>query len=213
MTIRINRNRDTTSKNIRTSSGQLVYDMDETLEVYDGKGNLIVNRKGEYSVPLGEDAQNIIYEIWSVRNKLHTLLMKHGIDLYEGKKYMSQKHAFTRLVKQCIAEVVVEPELPHEKWTDTFGNKIPGEFTVESNISKKNNEFKTFIKECVIEVLVENLSEGFDPQSNAGPNPAASEGTQENPYERWNSAMRKLEEHPELSETKYETESSPLKIS
>ena len=49
------------------------------------------------------------------------------------------------------------------------------------------------IKECVLEVLRENLAEGFDPIS-AGPNPAATEQTQYNPYERWNSEMRKMEE-------------------
>jgi hypothetical protein len=44
------------------------------------------------------------------------------------------------------------------------------------------------IKECIEEVLKENLSEGFDPTSQ-GPNPA-----QENPYPAWNAQMRKLEE-------------------
>lgn len=44
------------------------------------------------------------------------------------------------------------------------------------------------IKECIEEVLRENLSEGFDPTSQ-GPNPV-----QDNPYPAWNSEMRKLEE-------------------
>jgi len=33
---------------------------------------------------------------------------------------------------------------------------------------------------------IDDVSEGFDPQSNAGPNPAAGEQTQDNPYEKWN---------------------------
>jgi hypothetical protein len=55
-----------------------------------------------------------------------------------------------------------------------------------------------FIKECLIEVLTENLTEGFDPLSNAGPN-----SPQENPYPIWNNKMRNLEESeptPELSD-------------
>ena len=47
------------------------------------------------------------------------------------------------------------------------------------------------IKECVIEVLKENLSEGFDPQ---GQGPNGPDETGGNPYEKWNSDMRKLEE-------------------
>lgn len=43
-------------------------------------------------------------------------------------------------------------------------------------------------------ILRKNLSnEAFDPQS-VGPNPEASEGTQTNPYPKWNSEMRKMEE-------------------
>jgi hypothetical protein len=50
------------------------------------------------------------------------------------------------------------------------------------------NEFKSLIKECIIEVLKEDLAEAFDPTSQ-GPNPV-----EENPYVRWNAHMRKLEE-------------------
>ncbi len=48
--------------------------------------------------------------------------------------------------------------------------------------------FVKLIKECIEEVLRENLSEGFDPTSQ-GPNPV-----QDNPYPEWNAQMRKLEE-------------------
>lgn len=51
------------------------------------------------------------------------------------------------------------------------------------------NEFKSLIKECIIEVLKEDLLfEAFDPTSQ-GPNPV-----EENPYVMWNAHMRKLEE-------------------
>ena len=50
------------------------------------------------------------------------------------------------------------------------------------------NKFKSLIKECIIEVLKEDLTEAFDPTSQ-GPNPV-----EENPYVMWNAHMRKLEE-------------------
>ena len=55
----------------------------------------------------------------------------------------------------------------------------------------KKSEIKKLIKESIVEVLKENLSEGFDPLSQ-GPNPV-----KENPYPEWNSYMRKLEEKGE----------------
>lgn len=51
------------------------------------------------------------------------------------------------------------------------------------------------VKECILEVLKENLLEGFDPQSSAGPNPASCEQTQHDPYKAWNAKMRKMEEN------------------
>lgn len=56
------------------------------------------------------------------------------------------------------------------------------------------NKLRQLVKECVIEVLKEDLErEAFDPTS-MGPNPEATEGTQYNPYEEWNEKMRHLEE-------------------
>jgi hypothetical protein len=58
-----------------------------------------------------------------------------------------------------------------------------------------SNQLKSLIKECVMEVLKEELSkEGFDPQSQ-GPNMPT-----ENPYPQWNSQMRQLEETDESDE-------------
>lgn len=66
----------------------------------------------------------------------------------------------------------------------------------EDNPSEPYNPPKTalaeMIKNCVLEVLRENLGEGFDPQSNAGPN--GPDDTGGNPYKKWNSDMRKMEE-------------------
>lgn len=51
------------------------------------------------------------------------------------------------------------------------------------------NQLRAFVKECVLEVLKEELSEGFDPTSQ-GPNPDCKD----NPYPAWNNFMRHLEE-------------------
>lgn len=72
------------------------------------------------------------------------------------------------LVKQCIAEVITEPQPPRR--------------------NAPRSQFTKFIKNCVFEVLKENLTEGFDPTSQ-GPNIP-----QENPYPEWNAKMAKLEE-------------------
>lgn len=59
------------------------------------------------------------------------------------------------------------------------------------------SQLKSLIKECVMEVLKEELSkEGFDPQSNAGPNVVGDPDF----YRRTNSAMRQLEETEESNE-------------
>ena len=50
------------------------------------------------------------------------------------------------------------------------------------------NELRKLIKECILEILMENLDEGFDPLSQ-GPNIP-----EENPYPQWNAQMRALEE-------------------
>ena len=49
-------------------------------------------------------------------------------------------------------------------------------------------EIRRLVKECIVEVLQENLSEAFDPTSQ-GPNQV-----EENPYPSWNSKMRTMEE-------------------
>jgi len=244
LTVRINRKRDTTSY-IRDSKGNPVYDIDELLEVYDKNGNRINNRLGQFLKPVSEEAQNIIYTIWELRNQLHTFMMKNGINLFENKSSMLSKHAFKGLIKQCLAEVIVESDIdpkrnwatpvsayedgningktdksnsiepvglhagpspnqkaysqgyydgyygtkgneyskmkfreiqrvkesdpPHEKWTDTFGNKMPGEFTVESNNENEDSHglamdrVKNYVKLCnrikELEVSQENPDE------------------------------------------------------
>lgn len=79
----------------------------------------------------------------------------------------------TKFVKECIAEVIVEPNLRKKK---VYGNP-------------KRLQTAHLIKECIIEVLKEDLlSEAFDPQSQ-GPNIP-----QENPYPEMNAKMARLEE-------------------
>lgn len=60
-------------------------------------------------------------------------------------------------------------------------------------------DIRQLIKECIIDILREELTkEAFDPTS-VGPNPEASSGlTVYNPYERWNAKMRKMEEDMDL---------------
>ena len=81
----------------------------------------------------------------------------------------------TNFVKECIAEVIVEPDLRKKK---IYGNP-------------RRLKTTQLVKECIVEVLKENLlSEAFDPSSQ-GPNMA-----QENPYPEWNAKMRMMEEKP-----------------
>ena len=86
----------------------------------------------------------------------------------QGKKMHS-------LIKQCIAEVIVEP---HPRKKKVYGNP-------------RCLQASHLIKECIMEVLKENLlTEAFDPTSQ-GPNIP-----QENPYPEMNARMRMLEAEP-----------------
>jgi DNA-directed RNA polymerase subunit RPC12/RpoP len=78
----------------------------------------------------------------------------------------------TKFIKECIAEVIVEPNLRKRK---VHGNP-------------RRLQAAYLIKECVLEVLRENLSEAFDPTSQ-GPNIP-----QENPYPEMNAKMRVMDE-------------------
>lgn len=97
-------------------------------------------------------------------------------------------------LKQCIAEVIVENidesgRNTHEQTTRLLKECIS---EVKVELARKKKVYgnpKHLLKECVMEVLKENLMEGYDPQSNAGPNPP-----QENPYPLWNNRMRQMEE-------------------
>ena len=81
----------------------------------------------------------------------------------------------TKFIKECIAEVIVEP---HLRKTKIYGNP-------------HRLQAAHLVKECIMEVLKENLlSEGFDPQSQ-GPNMP-----QENPYPEMNNKMRMMEAEP-----------------
>jgi transcription elongation factor Elf1 len=103
-------------------------------------------------------------------------------------------------LKQCIAEVLVEPTKPsplrHNKKMASFIRQCIAEVIVEPAPRKtkvygnpRRLQAAHLIKECIMEVLKENLlSEAFDPTSQ-GPNIP-----QENPYPEMNAKMARLEE-------------------
>lgn len=95
---------------------------------------------------------------------------KVGVHFNSTKKIRVNK--VNDLIKECISEIIIEPY----RKMKVYGNP-------------QRLQSVHLIKECVMEVLKENLTEGFDPLSDAGPNP-----TQENPYPEWNNKMRNLEE-------------------
>ena len=83
------------------------------------------------------------------------------------------------LIKQCIAEVIVEP---HPRKKKVYGNP-------------RRLQASYLIKECIMEVLKENLlAEAFDPTSQ-GPNMV-----QDNPYPEMNAKMRMMEEPAKMPE-------------
>jgi hypothetical protein len=78
---------------------------------------------------------------------------------------------------------ISESEPPQEQWKDTFGNKMSGEMVVGESDAIDGDES--------IVGGIDDMDEGFDPQSSAGPNGPDFTG---NPYKKWNADMRKLEE-------------------
>ena len=70
------------------------------------------------------------------------------------------------------------------------GDMVYGYNAFRQMMGIKESKTTQLVKECVLEVLKENLCEGgYDPQSQAGPNVPM-----ENPYPEWNSQMAKMEE-------------------
>jgi hypothetical protein len=90
---------------------------------------------------------------------------------YYAKKYMSSP-------KKKVSKPPVKP--------NTSKPKKAGKIKVNG----KEITLEELVKQCTLEVLKENLLEGFDPMSQ-GPNP---NGGQENPYPAWNDKMRRMEE-------------------
>ena len=76
-----------------------------------------------------------------------------------------KKKSMEKFVKECLSEVIIEPISSQPKPTN-------------------------LVKECILEVLKDSLTEGgYDPQSQAGPNAPC-----DNPYPRMNNKMAKMEE-------------------
>ena len=76
------------------------------------------------------------------------------------------------------------------------GDMVYGYNAFRQMMGIKESKISRLVKECVLEVLKDNLTEGgYDPQSQAGPNVPM-----ENPYPEWNSKMAKMEEEEEKFE-------------
>jgi transcription elongation factor Elf1 len=100
---------------------------------------------------------------------------KYSANKEKVAKGLNPLMKMTNFVKECIAEVIIEP--------------IPRKMKVYGN--PRRLQASHLIKECIMEVLKDNLlSEGFDPQSQ-GPNMP-----QENPYPEMNNKMRMMEAEP-----------------
>ena len=98
---------------------------------------------------------------------------KYSTNKAKAAKGLQPMMKFTKFIKECIAEVMVEP--------------APRKIKVYGN--PRRLRATHLIKECIVEVLRENLlAEGFDPTSQ-GPNMP-----QENPYPEMNAKMARLEE-------------------
>ena len=103
------------------------------------------------------------------------LASKYSANKEKVAKGLNPLMKMTKFVKECIAEVIVEPPL---RKTKVHGNP-------------RRLQTRRLVKECIVEVLKKNLlSEGFDPLSQ-GPNMA-----QENPYPAMNNKMRMMEVKP-----------------
>ena len=93
------------------------------------------------------------------------------------------------LIRHCIAEVIVEPGMTPERLRQRVKKVLEKRVHVVGNPRKF--DMNKLIRECTLEVLKENLTEAFDPTS-IGPNIP-----QDNPYPAWNAKMAKMEEeHP-----------------
>lgn len=68
------------------------------------------------------------------------------------------------IIKDCIKEILIERRFPHEKWTDTFGNKMPGEYTVEAGDVIINDPKKVKIKNDVDKIKETSQPEPYNPE-------------------------------------------------
>jgi len=101
------------------------------------------------------------------------LVDKYSTNKERTAKGLQPMMKMTKFIKECIAEVIIEP--------------VPRKIKVYGN--PRRLQAAHLIKECVMEVLKENLlTEAFDPTSQ-GPNMP-----QENPYPEMNAKMARLEE-------------------
>ena len=119
-------------------------------------------------------------------SKTNTTKKSKAIIKIKGKEMKLEN-----FIKQCLSEVIVEPASRKRK---VYGNP-------------QRLQATHFIKECILEVLKDNLMEGgFDPQSQAGPNSPSA-----NPYPEWNNKMAKMEELDEPYGKPYASKKTDIK--
>ena len=129
--------------------------------------------------------------------KLSSLAMAGLLGIGAVKSF---PHASTQDTKPKVQMADPSKELPSEKDMDSWdlaakysANKEKTAKTLKPMVDKYfgQNALREMVKEGVVNVLKESLSEGFDPQSNAGPNATVNDPGF---YARMNAQMQKMEE-------------------
>lgn len=120
-----------------------------------------------------------------------------------------------KLIKECVIEVLKEglqptPENPKDALYVEYHSQRKGEepfMLGERKFEYVNGKYPDGKVDIAVYAFagdlcygynafreMMNLKEGFDPQSNGGPNPEATSGlSTENPYPAWNNKMRRME--------------------
>lgn len=148
--------------NYKIGNGEIVNEGDEADAVHDMHADAEADHHEKY---YGNSPKKKALKI----SKTNTTKKSKAIIKVKGKEIKLEN-----FIKQCLSEVIVEPASRKRK---VYGNP-------------QRLQATHFIKECILEVLKDNLTEGgFDPQSQAGPNSPTA-----NPYPEWNNKMAKMEE-------------------
>ena len=99
--------------------------------------------------------------------------LKPAVDRYFGPDSVKE------MIKECVINTLREDL---EDSADEIGSEQHGRYAQQASATKIDPSDYGINQE------------GYDPQSNAGPNPAATQGSQDNPYPAWNAEMQRMEE-------------------